>query len=190
MTIENIIKKIESETVAEINNILNDARAKASEIQKEANMMLSEELNQIQNEGKKKITIMRNIHLSEARRMARRTILSAKEELIDECFDQAKGRLTSLSGEEYRSVIVQLIDSSLPLIGNKGKVRLTREEDKAILSSYPNLSVSTGLAAGYGGLIFESEDGSVVVDNTFNAILERKKEDVRTEVATILFPEE
>jgi V/A-type H+-transporting ATPase subunit E len=190
MTIENIIKKIESETVAEINNILNDAKAKASELQKEANAMLAEELNQIQNEGKKRITIMRNIHLSEARRMARRTILSAKEELITQCFNQAKDRLSALSGEEYRNVMVQLINNSLPLIGNKGKVRLTREEDKAILSSYPNLSISSGLASGFGGLILESDDGSVVVDNTFNAILERKKEDVRTEVASILFPEE
>jgi V/A-type H+-transporting ATPase subunit E len=146
-------------------------------------------LDQVKNEGDKRVTIMRNIHLSEARRVARRITLGAKEELIDECFSKAKEQLRSLTGEEYKNVLVQLIKDSLPLIGESGTVKLTREEDKSILSSFPNLTQKPGLVQGLGGIILESSDGKIVVDNTFDAILERKKEDIRTEVAKILFPE-
>jgi V/A-type H+-transporting ATPase subunit E len=189
MTIENIIKKIEEETLAEVNKILKEANTSAKSLQTEANKTLSEKLNQIKNEGDKKITIMRNIHLSEARRIARRNILRAKEDLIDECFHQASDKLKDLTGEEYRNVMVQLINDSMPLINNKGFATLTREEDRIILSQFPNLKVKGQIIPGLGGLLLESEDGKIVVDNTFDAILERRKEDIRTEVANILFPE-
>jgi V/A-type H+-transporting ATPase subunit E len=189
MTIDNIIKKINEESSAEINKILEEARNESKEMEAEANKSISSELASIQNEGKKRITIMRNIHLSEARRTARRTALSAKEDLIEECFSQAKERLKSMTGEEYKQVLVQIINESLPLINNKGNVILSREEDRAILSSFPNLSIKSGTTSALGGLIFESIDGKVVVDNTFDAILERQKEDIRTEIAKILFPD-
>ncbi len=187
MTIENIIKKIEMETAKEVNKILHEAGVKVQELQAEANKELTDELNKIRDEGNKRITIMRNIHLSEARRVSRREILSAKENLIDECFRQAKDRLKSLSGEEYNNVLRGLINESLPLIGEKGKVTLTRAEDKALLSSFPNLTVNPNLASGLGGILLESYDGKIVVNNTFDAILERRKEDIRTEIANILF---
>ena len=190
MTIDNIIKKIETQTVEEVNKIINNAKSKASEYQQEANKILTSELNQVRTEGNKRITIMRNIHLSEARRIARRTTLSAKEDIIKECFNQASEILKALSGEEYRKVMVQLINDSLPLINNKGSVKLTRKEDQTILSAFPNLTVSSVLVKGLGGLILQSADGKVVVDNTFDAILERKKEKIRAEIANILFADE
>jgi V/A-type H+-transporting ATPase subunit E len=189
MTIENIIKKIEEETQAEVNKILQEANSNVTSLQQEANKTLSDKLNHIKNEGDKRITIMRNIHLSEARRVSRRTTLRAKEDLIDECFRQAREKLKELTGEEYKTVIVRLINDSLPLINNKGSVTLTREEDRSILTQFPNLTINSKVIPGLGGLLLESADGKIVVDNTFEAILERQKEDIRTEVANILFPD-
>ncbi len=189
MSIENIIKKIESETKTKINEILNDAQSKAREYKSGANKRLSDRLDQIREQGEKKITIMRNIHLSEARRAARKNILGAKEELIEECFRQARDKLQTITGEEYRKVMLGLIKESLALVGGSGVATLTRSEDKAILTSFPDITVKPDLASGLGGLILRSADGKIVVDNTFDAILERKKEDIRTEVANILFPE-
>jgi V/A-type H+-transporting ATPase subunit E len=190
MTIENIIKKIEAETKAEVNKILNDTQKEAKAIKLEAKTQIQEKLNASKKEGQKRITIIRNIHLSEARRNARRITLSAKEELINECFRQAKERLRNLKGDEYRRVLQKLINEALPHIGNKGTATLTREEDKSIIGSIPNISVKPKIIPGFGGLILESEDGKVVVDNTFKAILERKKDDIRTEVAKILYPDD
>ena len=100
MTIENIIKKIETETNAEVNKILKEAKLRANELQKEAKKKITEKLNQTKTQGEKRITIMRNIHLSEARRSARRITLSAKEKLIERCFAQAKEQLRALKGDE------------------------------------------------------------------------------------------
>jgi V/A-type H+-transporting ATPase subunit E len=190
MTIENIIQKIKAETTAEVGKILNDANSIVAEYNKDARKEMGLKLKDIRAEGEKRITIMRNIHLSEARRMTRKSILNAKEELIQQCFDQAQDRLQNLSGDEYRKIMNGLIDQSLKLVGNKGIVTLTRSEDKAIFSTMPNITVKPDIIPGLGGLIMESQDGKIVVDNTFKALIRRQKEDIRTEVAKILYPEE
>ena len=189
MTIQKNNKKIEAETAAEVDKILKEGQDRARILQAEADRKLKQKQTQLKTQGEKQITIMRNIHLSEARRSARRIILSAKEDLIEGCFQSAKEKLQELKGEEYRKVLDRLIKESLALIGKSGKVTLTREEDKAIISAYPNLTVKPGIKPGLGGVIIESTDGKIVVDNTFDAILERTKEDIRTEVAQILYPE-
>jgi V/A-type H+-transporting ATPase subunit E len=186
MTIEKIIKKIEAET----EEIMNQANKEVNALKFEAKKKLSEEMKSTRKEGEKRIAIMRNIDLSEARRAATKSILSAKEGLIKTCFDQAKERLGKLTGEEYRKVMDRLLKESLVLVGNKGVASLTREEDKAFFRAVPNMEVRSGLVPGLGGFIMESTDGKIVVDNTFNAILERNKEDIRTEVANILYPED
>ena len=187
MTIKNIIQKIEAETKTEVDNILQDARDEANSLR--AGSEKAVRLGRLREQGKKRITIMRNIHLSEARRTKRRTILGAKEELINDCFEQAKGQLKELKGTDYQKVIKRLLDESKALIGANGIVTITREEDRAFITTIPNIKVKSDLASGLGGFIIESSDGKIVVDNTFDAILDRQKEDVRTSVANILYPE-
>jgi vacuolar-type H+-ATPase subunit E/Vma4 len=189
MTIEKIIQKIKTETANEANKILKDAKLAAGELRSESNKELNIKLNMLHDHGDKRVTIMRNIHLSEARRMTRRSILDAKEELIQECFDQARQQLQSLSGDEYRKVFTRLIDRSLTLVGDNAVATLTRDADKSFMSAYPKIKVKPGITGGLGGLILESVDGKVVVNNTFDAILNRQMEEIRTEVANILYPE-
>ena len=190
MTIEKIIQKIEAETNAEVKDIIDEARRTASGLKKDADKELAQKLKQLKDQGEKRITIMRNIHLSEARRKTRRSVLSAKEELIEKCFNEAKERLRNLSGDKYRSIMTNLVKESLALVGDSAVATLTRAEDKSILSVYPKINVKSELHKGLGGLIMESADGKIVVDNTFDAILERQMEEIRTEVANILYPEE
>jgi V/A-type H+-transporting ATPase subunit E len=190
MSIEKIIQKINAETAAEINKILTEARAIAADLKKKGDMETASQLEHVRDQGNKRLTIMRNIHLSEARRVTRRSILGAKEELIQESFKRAKEQLQSLTGEQYKNIMNQLIKDSMALVGDKGVATVTREEDKAIVSANPGITVKPELTTGIGGLMIASPDGKIVVDNTFDAILERKKEDIRTEVANILYPEE
>jgi len=190
MTIDKIIQKIKAETAVNVDKILKDAQKTTKEMKLKAKKELTEQLEKIRDDGEKRITIMRNIHLSEARRASSRNILNAKEELIETSFAQAREQLRTLTGQEYRDIMTRLIKESLALIGDTGVATLTREEDKAILSSFPNITVKPKLAPGLGGLIIESKDGKLVVDNTFEAILNRHREDIRTEVANILYPDE
>ena len=190
MTIENIIKKIEAETNAEIKNIMKDANQEVKKLKVEAKKQLTEAVGLTRKQGEKRIAINRNIHLSEARRLANKIFLDAKEDIIRDCFDQAKERLGKLSGGKYQKVLENLLKESLPLVGGKGVASLTREDDKTFVRSFPNVEIKPSLVPGFGGFILESTDGKIVVDNTFNAILERNYEDIRTEVANILYSEE
>ena len=190
MTIETIINKINKDTLENIKKILKASEAETRKILKKAKKELERELELERKKAERNITITRNIHLSNARRIARRSILVKKEELIEECFSEASRKLRELSSEEYRKTIQNLIEDGMKLIGDEAVVIPTKEEDLAIIRTFGKLTLSDERTGALGGVILKSKDGKVIVNNTFDALLERYKDDIRTEVASILFSEE
>jgi vacuolar-type H+-ATPase subunit E/Vma4 len=189
MTIEAIIDKINKETSENINKILKASKQESQKVHAKAKSDLDRELLQEQKKSEKNIEITRNIHLSNARRIARRSVLGKKEELINECFSQAKAQLKELSGDEYRTTIRKLITEGVKLIGTEAVAIPSKDEDLAIIKEFSNLTLSNERTGAIGGVILRSKDGKTVVNNTFDAILERYKDDIRTEVANALFSE-
>ena len=189
MTIEAIIDRINKETSENINKILQASSQESHKVMKHAEKDLKHELGIERKKSSKNIEITRNIHLSNARRIARRTVLGKKEELINQCFDQAKAQLKELSGEEYSKTIRRLIKDGMNLIGNEALAIPSKDEDLTIIKEFSNLTLSDERTGAIGGIILKSKDGKIIVNNTFDAILERYKEDIRTEVANALFSE-
>ncbi len=189
MTLEAIINKINKETSENVNKILKASKKESEKINRQARKELQLELEQERKKAEKSREIIRNIHLSNARRIARRTVLGKKEELINECFDQAKVSLQQLSGDEYNKTIRKLINNGMKLIGNEAVVIPSKEDDLRIISEFSTLTVSNERTGAIGGVILQSKDGKVIVNNTFEAIIERYKDDIRAEVANVLFSE-
>jgi len=189
MTLEAIIDKINKETSENVNKILKASKKESNKILKRAQKELQSELKQERKKAERNREIIRNIHLSNARRIARRTVLSKKEELINECFNKAKTSLQQLSGDEYAKTIRKLIINGMALIGNEAVVIPSKDEDLRIISEFSSLTVGNERTGAIGGVILQSKDGKIVVNNTFEAILERYKDDIRTEVANVLFSE-
>ncbi len=189
MTIETIIDKINKETSENINKILKASKLESQKVITKAKNDLARELLQEQKKTEKNMEITRNIHLSNARRIARRTVLGKKEELINECFYQAKAQLKQLSGDEYRTTIRKLITEGVKLIGNETIVIPSKDDDLGVIKEFSNLTLSNERTGAIGGIILKSKDGKIIVNNTFDAILERYKDDIRTEVANALFSE-
>ncbi|MCK5559987.1 MAG: hypothetical protein KAJ51_05315 [Thermoplasmata archaeon] len=187
MTIEAIIDRINKETSENINKILKASSQETQKVMKKAEKELQHELGLERKKSAKNIKITRNIHLSNARRVARRTVLGKKEELIIECFDQAKAQLKKLSGDEYGKTIRRLITDGMKLIGNEVIAIPSKDEDLGIIKEFSSLTLSNERTGAIGGIILKSKDGKIIVNNTFDAILDRYKEDVRTEVANALF---
>ena len=122
MTLEAIINKINKETSENVNKILKASKKESGKINRQARQELHLEREHERKNADKSRAILRDIHLSNARRIARRTVLGKKEELINECFDQAKVSLQQLSGDEYNKTIRKLINNGMKLIGNEAVV--------------------------------------------------------------------
>jgi vacuolar-type H+-ATPase subunit E/Vma4 len=62
---------------------------------------------------------------------------------------------------------------------------VSKDEDKEIAK---NLGLKvTGNVDASGGIILKSGDGQITLDNTFDGILERKKDRIRIKVGKLLF---
>jgi len=132
--------------------------------------------------------------------------LAVQGRLLDETFDRALERLRSREGCDYRAVVVNL---AVEAIGEIGGDAFVLRPDAADLESMGatlpadaaasarrkigrDVTVTAGPAAGRGiaGIIVESADGRRRVDNSFAERLRRMRDDLRFDVADVLFGSE
>ncbi|NLB72737.1 MAG: hypothetical protein GX795_01725 [Firmicutes bacterium] len=128
---------------------------------------------------------------------ARRQLLTAKEELIEEAFSCAKRRLASLEPEVYRNHLKQ---SLFEAAGDTGGDVIMSERDRSAIGEEIVAEVNAELAKAsrkgrvrlgdtsgdfIGGFVLSS--GRVEVNCTFDAILAREYEALLIDVAAILF---
>lgn len=185
MAIEKIITKIKEDAEEKARNILTEAREKAKEIlekeQKEIKKLKEKKLSS----GKKEIETKKNILISSAKRSSRKKILETKEEIINNCFTSSHNELRKLDGKDYQEIITRLLAEGKKIIGSDLIVIPSREEDISMLSS---IGVTMGEKRdAMGGVILVSKDKKISIDNTFDGILDRLKDDIRIGAAKILF---
>lgn len=185
MAIEKIITKIKEDGEKEARKILNEARRNAEEILEKEQIEIEKEKEKKLERGKKEIETKKNIIISSAKRNSRKKILETKEEIINKCFDLAKKELEELKGEKYKEIIKKQIEDGKKIIGEELIILPSREEDISMLS---NLGLKIGEKRdAMGGVTLVSKDGKIRIDNTFDGILERLRDDIRIGTARILF---
>jgi vacuolar-type H+-ATPase subunit E/Vma4 len=166
------IDEIEKQADTKVHEILANARLEAQKIREESCTTFAEPA-----------TRERARVLHRARQEALRIIGAELEVLIDACLDQVRGQLSSLRTDPvYPSVLNKLTREVLAeLTGSEEDVERAFLEadprDKGFFETIlPNLGLHPNIhyeIECWGGLIFKSEDGRVVVINTLEARLQR-----------------
>ncbi|MFX0209757.1 MAG: V-type ATP synthase subunit E [Candidatus Hodarchaeota archaeon] len=122
-----------------------------------------------------------------------------KEEILDSIFQNALDTITRLSeSSDYVSILERvIIEGAIALNGGELEVFVRAEDISKINSDkLAQMVAKEGVTANFkinqidrdsigGALIFK--EGKIWVDNTFEARLERRREDIRTSVAEVLF---
>lgn len=127
---------------------------------------------------------------------ARKQKLQARQEIIEETFGKALDRLCSLKDIEYQSILINMIVNSLEsgneeiILSERDKKRLDKGFIDAINSKArekglnSNVSLSEKSANILGGFILKS--GDIEVNNSFEAILRAKRDELEVEAAKLL----
>jgi V/A-type H+-transporting ATPase subunit E len=191
--VDKIISKIESDAKAEAQRIKADARQEAKRILDDARERGEREHSKILGRGKKDIDTLVNRIKSGARIDARRTVIGTKNQVISRCFAEAREALSKLTNtKKYENVLRNLITDGAKLVGND-VILLSNKKDKHIvrkvISSMPKgakISVGKESIDTMGGVAVKSKSGDVMVNNTFEARLERQKNELRYEISKIL----
>ena len=128
---------------------------------------------------------------------ARKQRLQAKQEVVEEAFSQAIKKLNSLPDDQYFSIIVDLIvnsasnDSGEIILSGRDKERLPSDFEEKV-----NKNLSSKRSSGNFTLSDETRDinggfilkmGNVEINNSFDAIIRMKRNEIEADVIASLF---
>ncbi len=177
-------REIEQEAQSRANGILAQARAEARQVEEDA----------CADAGAPAVAERARI-LQRARLEALRVVGDVREELVDSALARVRERLASLRADpSYPSALRALTEEALAELASERRPQLLADpRDKPLLKNILaglelDISVSYELNC-RGGLVAKSEDGRVVVINTFDSRLERATAFLRRYLAA-LFEEE
>lgn len=190
--IKKIISKIKEDAEREAEKIKEKARKKEEEILKKAEAEAKSKSDEILNQGKKEAELEKQRILANAKLQAKKIKLDVKEKIIEKSFSLAEEKLKELvSSEEYEKILKDLIREAISTLGREDLEVLCRKEDekivKKIIKDLSGVELAKDNISTIGGVIVRSKDRQVQVDNTFEARLTRMRDDLRIEVAKILF---
>lgn len=187
MPLEKIIQRIEEESKREADSIIEEARKRADEILGKAKEEAKGEKEKIMAKGKEREDQLRERAFSSARRDVKRMEMEAKEEVIAECFERAREELASLKSRDYEKIVRNLIKHGKGIVGDCIIIPSRKEDEK--IAKKMGMTIANDEIEALGGVIIRSIDGKVTMDNTFDGILERRKEEIRKKVGLMLFKE-
>ncbi|AFL95137.1 V-type ATP synthase subunit E [Thermococcus cleftensis] len=198
---ELIIQEINREAEQKIQYILSEAREEAEQIKEEARKRAEARAEWIMRKAQTQAEIERQRIIANARLEVRKKRLQVQEELIQEVISALRERLAELPEEEYFPMLIDLAVGAVKELGSESFVLRSNEKTLELLSNRldefrkalaERLGKDVEVALGepvqtIGGLIVETPDGSVRVDNTFEARIERFEGELRAEIAKALF---
>lgn len=184
MALETVIQAIQAKGKAEVDEILAEAHAERermlSEVRAEAAKGVADAEIRAKQEADRK-------HVQELARgelEARKTVLAAQKEDIDQVYQRALARLSSLKeNPEFLRALVEANESEWRA---GGKV-YSNARDEAVVKALVGKSYAGHIDAS-GGLIIESADGTRRVDLRYESILRDVWNDSVKEVAEVLWP--
>ncbi|BAD85788.1 archaeal/vacuolar-type H+-ATPase, subunit E [Thermococcus kodakarensis KOD1] len=198
---ELIIQEINREAEQKIQYILSEAQKEAEKIKEEARKRAEDRAQWILRKAKTQAEMEKQRAIASARLEVRKKRLEVQEEMIRAVLSALRERLASLPADEYFQTLVTLTTEALEELNiDSAVVRSNEETLKLIVEKLPEFKKSVSEKLGkeveitvgepistIGGVLVESSDGSVRVDNTFEARIERLEADLRARIAKALF---
>ncbi|UCE37198.1 MAG: V-type ATP synthase subunit E [Thermoplasmata archaeon] len=189
--VENITSRIKKDASQKAKQQIDEAKKEAKKILSQAKSELEKEKRAMELETEKVIKIQRSRATSEGKLEARKMMLNAKEDVISKAFALAEARLKEVDLNSTERYISAALKSAATEMGSEFDVLCNAKDQQLVqrLASAvdPRIKVSSQGFDNIGGLVILAKDGTSRIDATFEGVLERLRNDLRREVAEILF---
>jgi V/A-type H+-transporting ATPase subunit E len=192
--LENITQRIKKDATQKAQKKINEAKRQAEEILKQSQKELERQKKALELETDKTIKIQRSRAISEGKLESRKMMLNAKEEIITNAFEQANQRLAELDSAQKERYLSKAIKGAVAELGSD-VTALCNQKDAALVMKVAKkvdskIKVSSEGIDYIGGVVIRANDGSVQIDATFEGLLNRMRNDLRREIAGILFTQD
>ena len=190
--LNNITSKIIKDAEVERESILAKAAEEKAKVlakkEDSANEISKELLEKAQNEAKSK----KERVISSAKLKVRNDKLAAKQQIIDEVYENSIKKLTSLSKEEFlsfvrESILAMNLTGKQNLVLNETGLSLIADNIISELNSKINAEITLSKTAGNfkGGFVLENN--GIEINNTYEALVSSLRDELEFEVAKVLF---
>ena len=183
-TVDKILNQSENELLLSLNQSLDDSKNTLSN----SLSLLEQEYDRILVDGKKEADKLQKQITGSATLEARNKQLLLVEDSVEKVFAKSIEKLNDLvRNEDYTKLVTQLLDESVKGLGSSDVIVECNSKDKSviqsILSKFSGATLSSNTVNCLGGVIVKSKDGSMSLDNTIDARIERLKPLIRKDIA-------
>ena len=190
--IENITSLIKQDAENTAAEIISNAKSKAEELNKQAHKDADEKISAVVKSQDVKFASIIERAKSSAELEKRKSLLSAKQEVISEIIEKAKESLENLPDDEYFDLLIKLVEkysteeSGSIALGAKDLKRVPSDfEAKAnsvskgkLTLSKDSINIKNGFLLLYGG---------IDINCTFDSLFDEKNEEILDKVTHIVF---
>jgi len=194
--IELLARAIMTEAREEAEQLQAEARDKAEAIRKRAQQEAESERNAILAQAKEDADRLRSQTSATTQLKARSTLLEQREKILNEVFEEARKKLSSVKDRsDYGEIAMMLAREALTqLNASEAEVRADETTQKALkldeLSKELNGKFTFGEKIEEGtGVVVNAEDGKLHYDNTLETRLSRLHGSLRSSVYKLLMGE-
>jgi vacuolar-type H+-ATPase subunit E/Vma4 len=187
MGLEHLLDALERDANAQIDQLLVQARAEADGVTAAATAALAQRRGAAAEARERTRLLEVEQAVTRARRAARRSVLEARERLLERVFTAARNALpAAAAGAEYRAGLPTALAGGLAALGDVAAVircpeSLVRDLERLRPPATPPVRVVVDPAAGSGFRV-ASADGAVEVDDTLETRLDRLRPDLARRV--------
>jgi V/A-type H+-transporting ATPase subunit E len=192
MSLDTVVEDIRDEARARADELRAEGEERAEAIVSDAETEADEIREAAEREAERTIEQEREQKLSSAKLEAKQKRLEARREVLEEVHDDVEAQIADIDGEEREALTESLLDAAVAELGAESVRVHGRAEDEALLASL--VESRDGYTVGepiecLGGVVVESDESRVRVNNTFDSILEEVWEENLREISTRLFEE-
>lgn len=192
MSLETVVEDIREEANARAEEIRIAGDSRAEEIVNEAERDADAILSEAERDAERRIEQEREQKLSSAKLEAKQERLESRRAIIQDVRDAVEDELASMDGDEREELTRTLLDAAAQEFeGDMVRVRGRANDEElleSILEEYDGFEVGDPIEC-LGGVVVESDESRVRVNNTFDSVLSDVWEDNLREISTRLFEE-
>ena len=179
MGLKELEAEIREKGRTEISKIREEANARTKEIEGEINKEIEKRSKEILQKGERESVAVERRILAEAKLKAKNTIEIERIRILDRVFEEARKDILNLPNSKKTAILKNLIDDGKKEIANP--TVYVDKRYKELVSGVKAKDLEDF------GIVLESEDGSLIVDNTLSAKLENLRLILTPDIVKILF---
>jgi len=192
MSLETVVEDVRDEARARAEELREEGERRAEEIISEADADAEEIKESREQEVDEQIAEEREQALSSAKLSAKQERLEARRDVLEQVREGLEAAIVDVDEDRREELTRSLLDAAAEEFGDEDVQVYGREADQELLadllSEYEGWSVA-GTEDCLGGVVVESEQSRVRVNNTFDSVLEAVWDEELKRISERLFEE-